>query len=205
MPKRMKSPFDPSKAAWLEPVEQPMYSMAQIVVASPARKYSFWPIPSGSLGDLTLTNMSQATLANPKLFIVRGWRIHIKQSVPLTDSTSNLAQADGLINIIESYYYNFRIGNAKDYLTLPLFAMSSGVGADLRVSTTVNNSNAYTALLGQPLQENYRKLKRNEITLPPQQEFSADINMQNTAISSFNGSNRNVWNFLEGTLGRETL
>lgn len=205
MPKRMRSPFDPSKAAWLEPVEQPLYSSGQVVVASPSRKYSFWPIPSASLGDLTLTNMSQATLANPKLFIVRGWRIHIEQSVALMDTSATLAQADGLVSIIEGYYYNFRIGNAKDYLTLPLFAMASGFGVDLRVATVVNGQNAYTATMGAPLQENYRKLRRNEITLPPQQEFSADINMQNTAIASFNGSNRQIWNFLEGTLGRETL
>lgn len=205
MPKRMRSPFDPSKAAWLEPVEQPLYSSANVVVASPSRKYSFWPIPSASLGDLTLTNMSQATLANPKLFIVRGWRIHIQQGVAIADATTTLAQADGLIKMIEGYYYNFRIGNAKDYLTMPLFAMASGYGVDLRVATTVNNQNGYTGTLGAPLQENYRKLRRNEITLPPQQEFSADVNMQNTAIASFLGSNRQIWNFLEGTLGRETL
>lgn len=205
MAKRMKSPFDPSKAAWLEPVEQPMYSSVAFSVSSPARKYSFWPIPSASLGDLTLSNMNQATLANPKLFIVRGWRIHIEQSVALMDATTTLAQADGLIGILEGYFYNFRIGASKDYLTLPLFALASGFGADLRVATTVNNQNAYTATLGAPLQENYRKLRRNEITLPPQQEFSADINMQNTAIASFNGSNRQIWNFLEGTLGRETM
>lgn len=205
MSKRMKSPFDPSKAAWLEPVEQPMYSSNSLTVASPERRLAFWPIPNGSLGDLTRTNMSGATLANPKLFIVRGWRIHFEQGVALADATTTLAQADGLVAIAEGYYYNFRIGNSKDYLTLPLFAMASGLGMDLRVATTVNNQNAYTATLGQPLQENYRKLKRNEITLPPQQEFSAELNMQNTAISSFLGSNRIIWNFLEGTLGRETM
>lgn len=205
MAKRMKSPFDPSKAAWLEPVEQPMYSAVAVTVSSPARKYSFWPIPSTSLGDPTLTNMTQATLANPKLFIVRGWRLHIEQSVALADATTTLAQADGMIAFLEGYYYNFRIGASKDYLTLPAFALSSGFGVDLRVATTVNNQNAYTGTVGAPLQENYRKLRRNEITLPPQQEFSADLNMQNTAISSFLGSNRTIWNFMEGTLGRETM
>jgi hypothetical protein len=199
----MQSPFDPSKSAWLEPVEQPLYSSFSLVVATPARRLSFWPIPSASLSDPTLTNMVLAQLANPKLFIVRGWRLHVEQSVALSDATTTLAQADGLVAFAEGYYYEFKVGGSKSYLQVPVFAMASGFGVDLRVSTTVNNVNAYTATLGQPLQENYRKLRRNEITIPPQQEFSAECIMQNTAISTFNGSNRQVWNFLEGTLGRE--
>lgn len=203
MAKRMQSPFDPSKSAWLEPVEQPLYSSNVLSASSPARTYAFWPVPSASQGDNTLSNMNSPFLANPKLFIVRGWRIHIQQNVALTDATLN--QSIGLVAIIEGYYYQFRIGNAKDYLVVPLWMMSSGLGMWSVFATTVNNQNAYTSTLGQPLQENYRKLRRNEITIPPQQEFAAQIVMQNTSISSFSGSNRNIFNILEGTLGRETL
>lgn len=203
MAKRMQSPFDPSKSAWLEPVEQPLYSSNVINAASPARTYAFWPVPSASQGDNTLSNMNSPFLANPKLFIVRGWRIHIQQNVAMADATLN--QLTGLVAMMEGYFYQFRIGNAKDYLIVPLWMMSSGLGMWATMATTVNNNHVYTGTLGQPLQENYRKLRRNEITIPPQQEFAAQLVMQNTNITSFNGSNRNCWNILEGTLGRETL
>ncbi len=72
---------------------------------------------------------------------------------------------------------------------------AAGAEADNEIITT--------GQLGIPNYHNYRSLKRNQITIPPQQEFEADLNLQNAGLANFTGADRRVYNLIEGTLGRE--
>jgi hypothetical protein len=201
--KRMSSPFDPARRAYLEPIEQPIYSSSILTAATPQQKLPFFPVPAASQGNRVLSNISENRLANPKLFVIRGWRLHVTQSVAIQAATSN--QLSGLLTILENYYYRFFVGT-KDYLILPMFAVPSGLGAWAAMAgagAAVANEFAELAANGSPTYHNYRKLARNEITIPPQQEFEADLNLTNVGLASFLGSDRRVWNILEGTLGRE--
>ena len=201
--KRMPSPFDPARKAYLEPIEQPIYSSAVLTAASPERVLNFFPVPNASQGNKVLSNISDNKLANPKLFVVRGWRLHVQQAVAIQSTDS--AQLNGLNTIIENYFYRFFVGS-KDYLILPMFAVPSGLGAWAAMAgagAEATNEFAQQMNLGAPSYHNYRALKRNQITVPPQQEFEADLNLTNAGLASFTGADRRVWNLLEGTLGRE--
>lgn len=202
--KRMNSPFDPARRAYLEPIEQPIYSSNVLLAATPQRKLPFFPVPSAIQGDSVFANLSDNKLANPKLFVVRGWRLHIQQSVAV--NAANNDQLGGLLTIIENYFYRFFVGT-KDYLVLPVFCIPSGLGAWAAMAaegaTADPGTFATLSAHGMPAYHNYRALKRNQITLPPQQEFFADLNALNAGLASFTGSDRRVWNVLEGTLGRE--
>jgi len=201
--KRRTSPFDPAKKAYLEPIEQPLYSSNSLTAATPEQRLAFFPVPAAAQGNKVLANINDNKLANPKLFVVRGWRLHIAQAVTLL--ATNTDQVGGLLTILESYYFRFYVGT-KDYLNLPMFAVPSGMGAHIFAAgagAEATDEFVTSGLNGQPHIENHRKLRRNQITIPPQQEFEADLNLTSAGLASFTGANRRVWCFLEGTLGRE--
>jgi len=214
MPPRGPSPFDPSRKALVEPIQQPLYSSQVLTAAAPEVRISFFPVPAASQGNPVFANVNDNKLANPKIFAVRGFRIHVAQSsgvaVTVVDAgvLNNLL---GLTQIAESYWYRFFIG-VKEYLRAPVFWMSSGVGIWATMAqegaTADPGRSAYTQTLGQPHRENYFKIHRRPIVIPPQQEFEADLNLSPAGLAAFaitGGTTRRVWNFLEGELGREVM
>lgn len=201
--KRRESPFDPARRAYVEPIEQPIYSSDTLTAAAPQQRLVFFPVVAGSQGNKVLSNLNGNQLANPKIFVVRGWRLHVQQNVPVVAGTT--ADLGGLLTIMESYWYRFFVGT-KEYLGVPMFAVPDGLGVwSSMAAAGAEAANELLSLgsLGAPQIENYRKLRRNQITIPPQQEFEADLNLTNAGLANFTGANRRVWNFLEGTLGRE--
>jgi len=200
----MTSPYDPARRALVEPIQQPIYSSNTLTAAAPETRISFFPIPAASLSNPVRTNLSDNKLANPKIFVIRGVRLHIDQTATLVDATG--VQTIGAVQIVENYWYRLFIG-VKEYLRVPGFWMSSGVGIYLMATgaPTAATNVLYTQGLGVPSRENYFKLNRKPIVIPPQQEFETDFNLGPQGLASFSGSNRRLWNFLEGELGREVM
>lgn len=204
MPPRVPSPFKPSRPALVEPIVQPLYSAVLILAAAPAAQLQFFQVPQGAVGfNPTLTNMELAgTLANPKVFVVRGFRLHIAQNVNLTDGAATQIETVSLLRIIESYWYRFQIGT-KEYLRVPTFYLNSGLGMWLQ--NAVGGANPfYTQQIGVPHHESYMKIARRPIVIPPQQSFVAELNLGPAlATLGAGAADRRVWNFLEGDLARE--
>lgn len=206
MPPRVPSPFKPARPALIEPIQQPIYSSNVLVSATPQSRVSFWPAPAASQGDLTRTNEDLNRLANPKIFSVRGYRLHVTQNVDVLSTDG--AKINGLVDILESYWFRFFVG-VKQYLGVPAFWMSSGVGANLQAAGAGGEAaNEFISIesLGISHRENYFKINRRPIVIPPQQAFEADLNLSVNGITTpVLGGDRRIWVFLEGDLGREVM
>jgi hypothetical protein len=208
MPPRVPSPFKPARPALVEPIQQPLYA-SQEISTTPQSQVLFFQSTSGSAGSNSVfTNMEIAgQLPNPKIFVVRGFRLHVQQNVAVLGAAANSANAFvDLLRIAESYWYRFFVG-VKEYLKVPAFYLASGLGAWLSVAgatgTAGTNDYFHTSQLGQPLHENYYKINRRPIVIPPQQNFQGELNL-GPALASISAARR-VWNFLEGDLGREVM
>jgi hypothetical protein len=206
MPPRIPSPFKPGRPALVEPIQQPLYSSVVITAAAPQAQLLFFQATQGAAGqNPTFTNMETAgQLPNPKIFVVEGYRLHVQQNVAVVDGT--LANFVGLLQIIESYWYRFFIG-VKEYLRVPSHYLNSGLGAWLSAAAAgaeAADEVFYTAQIGVPVHNNYFKIAKRPITIPPQQNFQAELNL-GPALAVLTGVDRRVWNYLEGSLGREVM
>jgi hypothetical protein len=209
MPPRIESPFRPARPALIEPIVQPLYSSVIILAAAPAAQLQFFQVPQGAVGfNPVLTNMELAgTLANPKIFVIRGMRLHIAQNVAVVDAAATMVNFVALLQIIESYWYRLQVGT-KEYLRAPAFYLASGLGAWLQNAAegaTAAANTFYTGTIGVPQHENYFKVSRRPIVIPPQQSFVAELNLGPALAALTGGIDRRVWNFLEGDLGREVM
>lgn len=207
MPPRVPSPFKPGRPALVEPIQQPIYSSNVLTAAAPQSKLPFFPVPAASQGDPTRANEDINRLANPKIFSVRGFRLHVSQNAALFGAI--LADPTlGLIDIAEAYWYRFFVG-VKQYLGVPAFWMSSGVGIWLEAAGAggaATNDFLSLSSLGAPHRENYYKIARRPIVIPPQQLFEADLNLSAAGITTpVPGGDRRIWTFFEGDLGREVM
>lgn len=200
MPTRIQSPFAPGRRALVEPIVNPLYSSVEIA-ATPEAQKTFFQDTQGSAGNSPVyTNMEVAgILPNPKIFVIRGVRLHASQNVVLHAGNTN--PTDDLKQIIESYWFLLKVGE-KDYMKVPMFYLSSGLGLWAAVAEA-NTAADFTVLaaLGLPSHENYHKIGRHSITIPPQQSFRAELNKGPT-LASINAARR-IWCFLEGSLARE--
>lgn len=210
MPPRVPSPYKPARPALVEPIQQPLYSRVLLTAAAPEAQLFFFQVSQGSPGqNPVFTNLEvQSQLPNPKIFVVRGYRLHVQQNVnPIGVGAGAVDTLRGLLQIIESYWYRFFIG-VKEYLRVPAFYLNSGLGAWAAIAgatgTAGTNDYAQIAQIGQPHHENYFKIPRRPIVIPPQQNFSGELN-RGPALAAILGGDRAVWNFLEGDLGREVM
>jgi len=205
MPPRIESPFKPARAALVEPIVQPLYSSNALTVATPEATLAIVPVPAASQGDFTRANVQGNSLSNPKIFVVSGHRVHISQDIGIVETTGDLLEE--YIEIAEQYSFRFFVGT-KDYLRVPLFYMSSGLGVSgsfAAAGAEATNEFLYTAGLGMAHRENYFKCKRRPITIPPQQEFLAELIRSQNATGAISGANIRIWWFAEGSLGREVM
>lgn len=205
MPPRVTSPFKPARPALVEPIVQPIWSSNVLTVATPESVLRFFPVIAASQGDPTRASISDNKLANPKIAVIRGFRLHVSQDVVIPDTSGD--HLEEVIEISEQYWYRFFLG-VKEYLRAPMFYMSSGVGvwaAMAAAGAEATNEFLYTPLLGIPHRENYYKIARRPITIPPQQEFESDINRSQNVTGAITGVNIRIWNFLEADLGREVM
>jgi hypothetical protein len=197
---RQNSPYNPARRALLEPIWQPLYSSAVLTGATPETKLSFFPVPAASQNDPVLANLSINQLSNPKMFTIEGFRLHIAQKHVLYAANANVVW-DDVVAIIEQYWYRVFVG-AKEYLRVPAFWVPSGIG--LTGCVDVGSAAAYAAIATQGVthHENYAKIKRLPITIPPQQQFECDLNALAAGVAAIS-ANRRIWTFWEGRLGRE--
>lgn len=205
MPPRIPSPFKPGRPALVEPIQQPLYSTVVITGATPEAQLLFFQATQGAAGqNPVFTNLETAgQLPNPKIFVVRGFRLHAAQNVAIVGVDT--APTDDLADIIESYWYRFFIG-VKEYLRVPVFYLNSGLGlwfSAAAAGAEAGNEIASVSEIGAPSHESYFKIHRRPITIPPQQNFQAELNL-GPALASIN-ADRRIWNFLEGDLGREVM
>lgn len=209
MPPRVESPYRPARPALIEPIVQPLYSSVLIIAAAPAAQLQFFQTTQGAVGQNPVFNNAElaGTLANPKIFVIRGMRLHVAQNVAVTDAGNTMVNFVALLQIIESYWYRLQVGT-KEYLRVPAFYLASGLGAWLESSAqgaAAGGVTFYTATIGVPSHDSYFKVGRRPIVIPPQQSFSAELNLGPALAALTGGVDRRVWNFLEGDLGREVM
>lgn len=206
MPPRIQSPYKPARPALVEPICQPLYGRV-VVEATPAAQYFFFNVSQGAPGqNPVFTNLEvPSQLPNPKIFVVRGYRLHLQQRAAFGPA-ANVNFLAGSAELVESYWYRFFIG-VKEYLRVPAFYLTSGLGlwvAPAGAGGATTNEWLSPAQVGVPHHENYYKIVRRPIVLPPQQNFQAELN-RGPALSTLTGGDHAVWNFLEGDLGREVM
>lgn len=204
MPPRVPSPYKPHRAALVEPIVQPLYSSV-LIGTTPETQLLFFQATQGAAGqNPVFTNMETAgQLSNPKLYVIRGLRLHIEQNVAVVAGT--VAPTDDLLDIIESYWYRLFVGT-KEYLRVPVFYLSSGLGiwfSAAAAGAEAANELLSVASIGVPNHSSYFKINRRPITIPPQQNFQGELNL-GPALASINATRR-VWNFFEGDLAREVM
>ncbi len=199
MPPRIKSPFNPGKAAVIEPIVQPLYSTVTFAT-TPEQKRVFFSqqIGTGVITELQTNLDTQNQLPNPKIFVILGLRLHPSQSEPAaTPVLTQAVQSVDVLRIIYNYWFLLFIGS-KDYLKVPSFYLSSGLGLYAHVDETAA---AAVSTLGWPTFHSHWKNDRHPITIPPQQNFKCELN-QGAAPGTLSAV-RTFWLFMEGDFGRE--
>ena len=173
----------------LEAVHQPLYDSAAITAAG---DFTFFQQPAGR--SELLTNVKTAgQLSWPKRFSVKAIR-----AVPGFGTILN-----NLLSLYQNSIFRLQVGE-KNYLTLPLFMLTPGVGLEVQMI----QDNAGTAAApatnyannGRPDHYNIFSLI-HPIYIPPVQNFQASIQILSGA--SFSTAGLDLWLFLEGELLRE--
>lgn len=173
----------------LEAIHQPLYDSASI---SAAGTTSFFQNPAGR--SRFATNVQTAgNLSWPKRFSIKAIRQVPASTAVLTDLQTFFSDSVYLINVGE-----------KNYLTLPAFMVTSGVGLEAQFLTGAAapaapaNGETY-ANVGRPNQQNIYSLLHN-IYVPPIQNFSVQLEIGAGAAPA---AAFDLHVFLEGELLRE--
>lgn len=201
MPPRVRSPYDPGKAAVVEPIVQPLYSSVVITVIGQSKATLFSENIGTAAGAEVDTNLDTPNiLPNPKIFVILGLRLHYTQLGAASEVTNAFQMVD-ILKIAYSYWFLLFIGS-KDYLRVPAFYLSSGLGYHGAFQNTNTSIDQGTGGMGWPTFHSYFKLDRHPITIPPQQNFRAEMN-KGIDFPSNLSQTRKMWSFLEGDFGRE--
>lgn len=173
----------------LEAIHQPLYDSQDIAAAG---DFSYFQSPAGR--SQFLTNVQTAgQLSWPKRFSVKAVRL-----VPELGSIV----AD-MISFYNNIIFRFNVGE-KNYLTLPGFMLTPGVG--LEVFNTYNVEQARATAAPTVIAHNGRPDHHNIYTLihsiyiPPVQNFNVTLQVLATVTLS---TTITTWIFLEGELLRE--
>lgn len=192
------SPVNLGNRAVVEPIVQPLYDNGT-VATSATTQIQFFKVPVGQSSKTYVnTNLDQAgVLANPKIFVVLGFRLHLQA---VTMAATNIVDA---LKVIHSSYFSFDLGgNFKNYLRVPAFMLPSGFGitgfSDQGGLTGATAAMSVTN--GQPNIFNYFSIAKYPIGLPPLQSFEATLNFPTAQTLT---TATVVWAILWGILGRE--
>ncbi|MBU1173715.1 MAG: hypothetical protein KKD44_29445 [Proteobacteria bacterium] len=197
MPGRFPTPFDYNSKAVIEAVVQPIYHMMTFNATTPATLRFFQA--TGGANEIVaypgLLNGGQ--LANPKIFVVYGYRMHETEDVP----------NDALVADLKALRYNswckFFVG-VKEYLTCPMFMVPSGFGIFSSGADASGVTTNTTGAAGWPTFFNRMSIEKRKITLPPQQGFYWDLTPIGITAGQLH-QNRNIWTILDGEFGREVM
>lgn len=174
----------------LEAVHQPIYDAASVTASG---DYSLFQNPAGR--SKLLTNVTTAgQLSWPKRFSVKAIRLVPEFGTELSD----------LVSLYQNTIFRLDVGE-KNYLTLPGFMLTPGVGLethsthDAAIAAASDAPTVY-ANNGRPDHHNIYSLIHS-IYIPPVQNFVATIQVLSTA--SFTSGGFKLWCFLEGEYLRE--
>jgi hypothetical protein len=175
----------------LEALHQPIYDEQTITSAT---DYSFFQNPAGRSELLTNVNTA-GQLSWPKRFSVKAIRL-------VLDFDTEVASA---VLIYKNTLFRLKVGE-KNYLTIPAFMLTPGVGLevyntwDLAIARASNPPTVY-AHNGRPEHRNIYSLI-HAVYIPPVQNFSATLSVTGT-VTALPTAGIRSWLFLEGELLRE--
>ena len=203
MPRRTISPFSFGKPV-IEAIAQPLYDTINILAAGLATPYRWFTAPAGKNERQIHPDIIQGgTLSHPKIFVVWAFRVVFDEEDVTGSNDWALTELAAVRNILWNSWYRFHVG-VKDYLIVPTFAIPAGMGltgyfdgvaAGQPAGWVQNNNNGFFGC--------QRSINNRRITIPPQQNFFAEINTVNNAAAP--AFDLEVWTFLEGEFGREVM
>ncbi len=229
--RRFAFPHPSLAQAQIEPIVQPLYSMAVINdAAMTAQRETFFfrysvgqPIsgPAGAAAAVasTIINTNMETagfIASPKVFLTTGVRMVFSNlTAVLTDALevgtaggSEEAAASMVTDFLEltyGTYFRFFVGT-KDYLTVPTFMVPGNVGVGGLSAVSLSGIAAQGPDFSQVNAFNtagrYFGLGEHRILIPSQQNFFTSI-VAPQAVPPTIASELAVFSILDGFFGRE--
>jgi hypothetical protein len=174
----------------LEALHQPLYDAQTITTTT---DYSYFQNPAGR--SALLTNVPTAgQLSWPKRFSIKAIRLVPNFGTILAD----------LVSFYANSVFRLKVGE-KDYLQIPAFMLTPGVGLetqntwDAQICCATNAGTVY-ANNGRPDHHNIYGLI-HPVYVPPVQNFSVTVTP--LAGATFTTAGFRLWCFLEGELLRE--
>lgn len=196
MPRRVGSPFSFGQAV-LEPIIQPIYDRVTVLAAGPNVQHRFFQNLAGkNERDFFSQITGGGQLSAPKLAVIYGLRLVFSENVAVD---ANIL-AD-LRLLLYNAWYRLRIG-VKNYVEVPAHYLPGGVGTAGFAATTVAGTSFQSAVSGVPAFFSRFSIEKRRIAIPPQQAFFGELNGVNIVAM---GSNRDVWNYLDGEFGQEVM
>lgn len=196
MPRRMGSPFSFGQAV-LEPIVQPIYDRVTVLAAGPNVQHRFFQNLAGkNERDFFSQITGGGQLSAPKLAVVYGIRLVFSEAVAVD---ANILP--DLKLLLYNSWYRLKIG-VKNYVEVPSFYLPGGVGIAGFAATTNAAAEFQTATNGVPAFFSRFSIEKRRIAIPPQQAFFGELN--GVGIAGM-GSDRDVWNFLDGEFGQEVM
>lgn len=211
---QVASPASLAAQAQAELITQPLYSAQS--VANGASTTTFFD-GTGS-GNRLITNVdgSGGTLPHPKFFRIGGFRLHPNMTIPPAGTVQPTPEKgyEDMIALLQSGWFQFKIGDLKPYIQVPNFFIPSGLGLygfGFSNITPAVTEFGYALTNGMPDFSNFLRLK-HWISIPPLQSFQAGITWAGGGGSTFTTVTGIVLNntaviyvFLDGEYGREVL
>ena len=226
-PRRFASPIELFERAKLEPIHQELYSCALYDAAAIPNEVGLFTYALGGtvVGTVTgqsanalHTNMETPSfLANPKLFLVEGLRIHVPPlntalNAPAEIVTGdpslggNWAFFDSLRMLYAATWIRFRVGQ-KDYLRVPTWLCPPNIGVGGAAGAAIDQlapAATDTVLAVAPyMSGRVMSFPTAPILIPPQQNFRVDVMRSETRVATL-PSAIPVYGILDGIYGRET-
>lgn len=209
---QVASPASLAAQAQAELITQPLYSANS--VANGASLTSFFD-GTGS-GNRLITNVdgSGGTLPHPKFFRVGGFRLHPNLTISANAQLTPEKSYEDMIALLQSGWFQFKIGDLKPYIQCPNFFIPSGLGLygfGFSNITPAATEFGYALTNGRPDFSNFLRLK-HWISIPPLQSFQAQIawtggggSMFTTVTPIVLNNTAVIYVFLDGEYGREVL
>lgn len=229
--RRFSFPHPNLAAAQIEPIVQPLYSMAVIDDANFNTqreifffRYSVGQDISGVSGaaaavssTIINTNMDTAGfIASPKVFLATGTRFLISNLTAVLADALEVGTAGGaeitapsmvtnFLEVIYGTYYRFFVGT-KDYLTIPTWGVpcNTGVGglASISLSGKATTGPDFSQANSLNTAGRYYSFGDHRILIPSQQNFFTSITAPHAAPPAIT-SELAVYSVLDGFFGRE--
>lgn len=208
---QVASPASLAAQAQAELVTQPLYSTNS--VANGATVTNFFD--GTGAGNRLLTNVDQnGVLPHPKFFRIGGFRYHPNLTISSAAQPTPEKSYEDMIALLQSGWFQFKIGDLKPYLQCPVQFIPSGLGlygfgfSNISAAAT---EYGYALTNGVPNFNNFLRIK-HWISVPPLQSFQAQIFWAGGGGSTFTTVTAIVLSntavvvvYLDGEYGREVL